>query len=107
MKITREQLRQLINEEKTKLLNEYTPARARSASEILADLHEALDELIGAVGYEEAANELTGIAEELSLEAAHEKENPTLINSVYENAEVDNMPESWKQILGPEFGDKK
>ena len=74
MKITKRQLRRIIKEEKARLLSEYTPAPARSATEILADLHEALDELIGVIGFEEAASELQGISEELYGEAQRYKE---------------------------------
>jgi len=74
MKITKRQLQRIIKEEKAKLLNEYTPAPARSATEILADLHEALDELIGAIGFQEAADEMRGLADELHEEARGERE---------------------------------
>ncbi len=79
MKLTKRQLRRIIREEKEKIAESsrvsfFKGSRSRSATEILADLHEALDELIGAIGFQEAADELRGISEELYGEAQRYEE---------------------------------
>ena len=92
MKITKKQLRRIIKEEKAKLLNEVTPGerddakrldaewaarvnaeqgRLQSQADIshqLGDLHDAIDRLITVMGFDEVANELEGIAEEIRME---------------------------------------
>ena len=89
MRITKKQLRRIIKEEKTRLLNEVTPAERDEArqmsildmekinaeqgklqsqaslSQLLIDLNETVDQMVTALGAEETAQELEGIADEL------------------------------------------
>ena len=91
MKISKQQLRRIIKEEKARLLNEVTPAERDEARRLsvldtekinaeqgklqsqadisrqLGDLHNAIDKLITVMGSDEVANELEGIAEEIRV----------------------------------------
>ena len=91
MKISKNQLRRIIKEEKARLLNEVTPAERDEARRLsmldmekidaeqgklqsqanisrqLGGLHNAIDELITVMGPDEVANELEGIAEEIRM----------------------------------------
>ena len=91
MKISKQQLRRIIKEEKARLLNEVTPAERDEARRLsvldmekinaeqgklqsqadisrqLGDLHNAIDKLITVMGSDEVANELEGIAEEIRM----------------------------------------
>ena len=58
MKITKRQLRRIIKEEKTKLLQEDDVGRS------LSDLYAAIDAMIAAMGNEGALMELAGIVED-------------------------------------------
>jgi len=84
MKITKRQLRRIIREEKTRLLNEQP--------DVMNQLHTAIDALIGALGNEGARQELLGIVEDWEGEEVHEGTSP------------DNMPSAWKQILKGTLG---
>tara|TARA_E500000331_G_scaffold351334_1_gene397800 strand:- start:2340 stop:2549 length:210 start_codon:yes stop_codon:yes gene_type:complete len=57
MKITKNQLRRIIKEEKERVLNE-------NAARALSDLYTAIDGLIRALGNEGAKNELGGIVDD-------------------------------------------
>jgi len=77
MKITKRQLRRIIKEEKQRLLKEMTPGdmgiaaakmddrrrTPRNATDALGNLHTAIDQLINALGNEEAYAELQGIVD--------------------------------------------
>ena len=58
MKVSKRQLRNIIKEEKTKLLSEDATGRS------LSDLYSAIDAMIAAMGNEGALMELTGIVED-------------------------------------------
>ena len=58
MKVSKRQLRNIIKEEKTKLLSEDATGRS------LSDLYAAIDAMIAAMGNEGALMELTGIVED-------------------------------------------
>ena len=88
MKITKRQLRRIIKEEKSRLLNEQSPLHMSGRNnDVMSQLHTAIDALIGALGNEEARQELLGIVEDWEGEG------------VYEGTSPDNMPSAWKQIL--------
>lgn len=78
MKITKRQLKRIIKEEKVKLLeqpavsDDYLKGIVKGtaspgAGSALRDLHNAIDKLITAMGPDEAAAELEGIAEEIRM----------------------------------------
>ena len=107
MKITKRQLRRIIKEERSRLLNEQwdstatgtnaeQPPRASRSSgahmsgrnqSAMEQLHTAIDALIGELGNEEAHMELQGIVDEWEGE------------EVYEGTSENNMPAAWRQIL--------
>ncbi len=77
MKITKRQLRRIIKEEKIRFLKEEEDsfARARrsfkgeeSVTDLLGDLHDAIDALLRAMEPIELADELRGIASDLDRE---------------------------------------
>jgi len=120
MKITKRQLRRIIKEERSRLLNEdwgatsvgtnaEQPPRASQSSgahmsgrnnDVMSQLHTAIDALIGALGDEEARQELLGIVEEWEREEVREDASP----KDNEGTSLKAMPSAWQQILDADPG---
>ena len=111
MKITKRQLRRIIKEERSRLLNEQIPPDDPYASvggpdpspkgrsnDVMSQLHTAIDALIGALGNEEAHQELLGIVEDWDME--------THVTETRGTSSKD-MPSAWQQILGTCLKGKK
>jgi hypothetical protein len=117
MKITKRQLKRIIKEEKRRILKEQgmpgiegpvrdlwgskedqaaqmsTPTHASGRNQnVMSQLHTAIDALIGALGNEEAHQELLGIVEEWDTE--------THMTESHEGTSSENMSDAWQQILG-------
>ena len=125
MKITKRQLRRIINEEKQKLIKEQPgrPARMDGLSHdsphvtnspmhmsgrnqgVMEQLHTAIDAMIEEMGRDEAQMELQGIVDEWDQNSDMvETDKPAAMG---EGTGLGNMPDSWRQILGACLKDEK
>ena len=104
MKVTRRQLRRIIKEEKTKLIKEQSHMSGRNQG-AMEQLYNAIDSLIAlGIDGEEIIDHV-----QLHLDDAHggypehpgqdmvETDEPAAMD---EGTELDDMPDSWRQILG-------
>tara|TARA_R110000851_G_scaffold25240_12_gene72912 strand:- start:1359 stop:1757 length:399 start_codon:yes stop_codon:yes gene_type:complete len=132
MKITKRQLRRIINEEKQKLIKEQPgrPARMDGLSHdsphvtnspmhmsgrnqsAMEQLHTAIDNMIEEMGRDVAQMELQGIVDEWDQNSYPEHPDGNMmetddLSAMDEGTELDNMPDSWRQILGGCLEDEK
>ena len=125
MKITKRQLRRIIKEEKSKLVNEVYAANSTIQDEI-AKIDDAVDMMyeLGS-SIEEIQQELRALADELpnmdlgshkTLDTGWDEADQDHANLQYvaqhgdpynEGTSIEQMPAAWRQILGNSLKEKK